>query len=106
MPKEAVGNPNAVPDVAEVRQLVLKKLRNYPVRIYLYGSWAAGKAGKTSDIDIAVLPLAPLPKGVLSELRQTLEESNVLFSVDLVDLSEADETFRERVLKEGIEWIG
>ena len=66
------------------------------MRIYLYGSWAAGKAGKTSDIDIAVLPLAPLPKGVLSELRQTLEESNVLYSVDLVDLSEADETFRPR----------
>jgi hypothetical protein len=51
-----------------------------------------------------VLPLEPLPPGLLSAIREELEESNVPFRVDLVDLSDAGSTFREQVEKEGQLW--
>ena len=53
-----------------------------------------------------MLPLGPLPAGLLSEIREALEESLVLYPVDLVDLSDATPQFRERVLQEGVLWSG
>jgi len=46
----------------------------------------------------------PLEAGVLGAIREALEESTVPFSVDLVDLSEVDASFRERVLRQGVQW--
>lgn len=88
----------------QVRRLILEKLWPYPVKVYLFGSWARGLAGRTSDIDIGVLPYGPLPPGLLSEISHELEDSTVVFPVELVDLSWADPAFRERVVKEGIVW--
>jgi hypothetical protein len=53
---------------------------------------------------VGILPLEPLPEGTLSEIREALEESLVLYPVDLVDLSETAPEFRERVEREGILW--
>jgi len=91
-------------DLAEVRRTVLKGLSGYRVRVYLFGSHARGMGRPTSDIDVAILPLEPLPPWVLSVLRGELEESQVLYRVDLVDLSMMDPAFRERVMTEGILW--
>lgn len=91
-------------DLTEVRRIVLHGLRGFAVRVYLFGSHACGTASRTSDIDVAVLPLEPLPAWVLSTLRDELEESQVLQPVDLLDLSMTDATFRERVIQEGLLW--
>jgi hypothetical protein len=94
----------ALHDLAEVKRLVLKGLAGYAVRVYLFGSQAQGTARHTSDIDVAILPLEPLPPWVLSVLREALEESHIPYHVDLVDLSITDAAFRERVMREGIVW--
>ena len=91
-------------DLELARQIVLDALAKFSVKVYLFGSQAKKQAGRISDIDIAVLPLQPIPGWVFSEIREALEESNILYPVDLIDLSETDERFRERVLKEGIVW--
>jgi len=93
-----------VQDLDEVRRIVLEGLHGHPVRVYLFGSRARGERGKHSDIDVAVLPLSPLPVGTLSAIRVALEESRIPFMVDLVDLSTTDAPFRERVLREGVQW--
>ncbi len=93
-------------DLAEVRRIVFQKLKGYKVRVYFFGSRAKGEARKSSDIDLAILPLRPLPPGLMAELREALEESWIPFEVDVVDLTETDPSFRERVLKEGILWSG
>lgn len=90
--------------VADVRAIVLRALAGLEVRVFLFGSRASGAAHITSDIDVAILPLRPLPPGVLAALREALEESTVPQTVDLVDLSETDPAFRARVLAEGVEW--
>ena len=93
-------------DLAETRRIVLDYLAGYKVRVYLFGSHAKHTAHRTSDIDVALLPELPLPAGLLSDLREALENSNILYHVDLVDLSFADTGFREKVLNQGVLWSG
>ena len=99
-----VFKPTLEHDLAEIKQIVLGSLNGYPARVYLFGSRANGTARERSDIDVAVWPLAELPVGTLARIREALEESNVIYTVDLVDLRDTDETFRARVLAEGIMW--
>jgi predicted nucleotidyltransferase len=91
-------------DLEEVRRIVLDALRAQPARVFLFGSHARGEARPTSDIDVAILPLAPLPPGMLSVLRERLEESSVASEVEIVDLGDAGQALRDRVFQEGIEW--
>ncbi len=97
---------NIEKDLKQVKRLVLKGLHGHDVQVLLFGSHATGKAGRTSDIDVAVLPVGKLPLGLLSRIRESLQESHVPFNVELVDLSQTDEAFRKRVLEEGIVWAG
>lgn len=91
-------------DLSKIRQIIMAALGEYPVQVFLFGSHAAGHAVRASDIDVAVLPQEPLPAGLLSRIREEIENSNVPYPVDLVDLSQTDAPFRQRVLKEGIPW--
>ncbi len=61
-----------------------------------------GSAHRSSNIDVPILPLAPLPRGLLSEIREALEESQVINHVDVVDLSDVSDVFRIKVLREGL----
>ncbi len=88
----------------QVRDIVLRYLRGHAARVYLFGSHAKGAPRRSSDVDVAIEPKATLPSGLLAELREALEESTVPWRVEVVDLSETDAAFRERVLKEGIVW--
>jgi predicted nucleotidyltransferase len=65
---------------------------------------AKGTSHQLSDIDIAILPEEPIPLGLISEIRLALEDSNILATLDLVDLTTASRDLHDRVLKEGILW--
>lgn len=91
-------------DLAEARHIVLSKLRGYRADVFLFGSRAAGRAGRYSDIDVGILPREPLPVGLLAELREALEESRIIYDVDVVDLSKVSDDFRSRVISEGVRW--
>jgi predicted nucleotidyltransferase len=90
--------------VEQVKEIVLGALAAFPVSVYLFGSRARGDATGSSDVDVAVEPHGELPVALLSELDEMLEESTVPYFVDLVDLRSADQTFRERVKREGVAW--
>ena len=95
---------NAKSILQEVRQVAHNVLSGHDVDVYLFGSWASGTQRRTSDIDIAVDPHQPLPPGTLSNLREQLEESHIPYFVEVVDLSQTDQKFRAKVLREGIRW--
>ena len=92
-------------DLEEVKRLIYQGLRGYRARVYFFGSRSRGQASPSSDIDVAILPLEPLPTGILSTIRERLEEGSIPYQVDLVDLSVADPGFKKRVIEEGILWI-
>lgn len=91
-------------DIDEVKRIVLAGLGAHRVRVWLFGSRAQQAGGRGSDIDVGVLPLDPLPAGTLTRIEETLENSLVLYPVDLVDLSSAEPALRERVERDGIPW--
>ena len=95
---------DAAGDLEAVRRIVLSGLRGHPARVFLFGSRARGDHRVASDIAVAVLPLEPIPAGLLAEIREALDESHVPFVVDLVDLREAPPALRERAIREGSEW--
>jgi len=88
----------------EVRRIVLRGLEGRRARVWLFGSFARGEQSRVSDIDVAILPAEPLPPGLLTDLQDELENSSSPYPVELVDLSEVSETFRKRVLEEGVPW--
>jgi predicted nucleotidyltransferase len=88
----------------EVRQTTRAVLGPYPVKVYLFGSWARGNPSRHSDIDVAVDPIEPLPPGTLATLRERLEESHIPYRVEVVDLSATDRVFREAVIRQGVAW--
>ena len=98
--------PSANRDLDRARQIVLDELRGRPAKVYLFGSWARNEARLYSDIDIGILPAEPLPPELLLDLADKLDQSEVLYPVDLVDLSTAPASLRDRVLAEGVLWTG
>lgn len=101
-------SPATVADPAlleRVKGIVRRVLAHRAVDVYLFGSWARGTQRPTSDIDVAIESVEPLPRALLASLREALEESTIPNRVDVVDLAETDDAFRDRVRREGILWI-
>ena len=95
----------AHPDLELASRVIRAHLAGRNVRVRLFGSRARGDSRTWSDIDVAVQANATLPAGVLSTLREALEESSCLLNVDVVDWNDADAELRESITREGIEWI-
>lgn len=91
-------------DIEDVKRIVLEGLGSQRARVWLFGSRAQGLGGRGSDIDVAILPLEPMPAGTLARIEEALANSLVLYPVDLVDLSRAEPALRERVERDGIPW--
>ncbi len=91
-------------EIAEVKRIVLERIRGHQARVYFFGSRARGDARRWSDIDVAVEPLAPLPPDLLGEIRDALEDSSVIYEVSVFDLSHANAALRQAVERDGILW--
>ena len=85
----APADPRLRADIEAVKRIVLQGLGAYRARVWLFWSRARGRGGRSSDIDVAILPVEPLPAGTLAQIEEALENSQVLYPVDLVDLSHA-----------------
>ena len=94
----------AHPDLELAGRVIHSHLAGRDVRVRLFGSRARGDSRTWSDIDVAVQANPALPAGVLSALREALEDSSCLLNVDVVDWNDADAALRESITHEGIEW--
>ncbi len=89
----------------QIHEILTKELQNYPVKGYIFGSRAHGRSSTGSDLDVGIDPMQELPAGLLSMVREELEESHVPYQVELIDLSRVSKDFAEKVRQEGILWI-
>lgn len=87
--------------IEDLKQFLKEYLRDKKVKVYLFGSRARGDFSYSSDIDLAFEIEDEIN---LSEIRYILEESNLPYKVDIVDLRFAP-YLREVVLKEGVRWV-
>lgn len=87
------------------RKIVGVLLGLFPgARIYLYGSRARGTHYERSDIDIAIDLGKKLNFVDVGEARDMFRESNIQYSIDVVDLHGIPDYLKEEILKEGIVW--
>ncbi len=92
-----------VKTIEDLRQFLEKFFEEEDVKIYLFGSRAEGKNTPYSDIDLAFESDKDISKK-LSQLRYILEESNLPYKVDIVDLKKAP--YLKQVIKEkGKRWL-
>ena len=89
--------------VLEVKEFARKFWQNQPVRIYLFGSWARGEAKRSSDVDIAIESKEDM-SFLIGEFREALENSCIVYNVDVVDMNFAAESLCKKIREEGIVW--
>jgi uncharacterized protein len=88
----------------ELRRMILAALREHDAAVWLFGSCARGEPRQHIDIDIAILPRDELPSNFFSTLRADIEDGNIVYDVDVVDLRYADPVLVDAVPREGIPW--
>jgi len=90
--------------IEEIKQEVLRYLADEDVSIALFGSRARDDARPGSDVDIALIPEHGYDRRKLVLLREHLEQMNTPYKVELVELNQVSETFREQVMSDMIWW--
>lgn len=78
-------------------------LRNVPNHeVWAFGSRAGGGARRTSDLDLCVIGEAPLPYETSARLRHDFSESDVPYTVDVVDWATTSDSFREIIRRDKV----
>ena len=78
-----------IEDIEDLKNFLKEYFKNTDVKVYLFGSRAKGKNRKYSDIDLAIESKNDI-KDKIAELKRIIEESNLIYKVDIVGLSKAD----------------
>lgn len=84
--------------IKEVVKIIRNNLDNR-YKIYLFGSWAAGDAQPTSDLDIGILGPEKVQFNIMVKISKEAEAIPSLRKIDIVDLNSTDEEFRINALK-------
>lgn len=88
----------------QIKAAVLDAFEREDVTILLFGSRVRGDAERCSDIDIGILPKNKYDRKKLILLKEKLEDINIPYKVDVVDISKVSQAFREKVMIEGKIW--
>lgn len=91
--------------VNRVREIVLSAVRDRGVRVSLFGSCVSGPIRRSSDIDVAVDPRGTRGgASLVATIREALDESDIPYDVDVVDLETASPELRAQVERHGVPW--
>lgn len=82
-------------------QIVLDILNEYlpDTSVWVFGSRIKGTAKTYSDLDLALITTQPLTLRQQSELEHAFTDSDLPFTVDLVDWASCSETFKQVILQ-------
>jgi len=78
---------------------LFKETLNPGVKAYLFGSSVREDYKKFSDIDIA---LENADSKAITLLKYKLEDLNIPYKVEIIDLSKASERFKKEIFKNGV----
>jgi predicted nucleotidyltransferase len=67
-------------------------------KVLLFGSWARGDAEERSDVDIGILGLRAVDDMLMLRIKGEIRAIPTLRRIDVVDLNQTDENFREEIL--------
>ena len=92
-----------IESIDDLREFLREYFKSRSVEIYLFGSRARGDNSEFSDVDLAVIAKESVEDDLVV-LKEIIENSNLPYKVDLVDVSE-NESLMETVLREGVKWL-
>ena len=90
--------------ILKLKKTVIDFLKNDDVKVILFGSRARGDNYVSSDVDIGIIPYRNIDKSRITLLREKIEDLNVPYKVEIVNLSEVSQDFKKEVLKGAIVW--
>lgn len=82
--------------------LLITPLKKENIDVWIFGSRAREDFQKFSDIDILFEAKKPIPSGLLFSITEALEESRLPYKVDLVNIDDLAESYRENILRDRI----
>ena len=89
-------------DLTELqRQQVLDIFKKYlpDTPVWVFGSRIKGTAKTYSDLDLALITEQPLTIRQLTELEIAFTDSELPFTVDLIDWASCNESFKQIILQ-------
>jgi predicted nucleotidyltransferase len=72
--------------------------------VWAFGSRVTGRAQPYSDLDLAVSTTSAIDWREIERLKDAFADSDLPFSVDVVDLGRAAPAFVQRIRNEGVQW--
>lgn len=101
-----MSNPSPIyqKSIQVLKSLVFETLKEENVIVLLFGSRARGDFSRVSDIDIGIIPGKNFDRRKLVFLKEKIEDLNIPYTVDVVDLSRVSEVFKDKALREGFVW--
>ncbi|MBU0567329.1 nucleotidyltransferase domain-containing protein [bacterium] len=90
--------------IQRLEKCVLDGLKDEDMRIVLFGSRARGDSATSSDMDVGLIPKGKVDRKKITLLRESVEDLNIPYKVDIVDFSCVGEEFKKEALKEVEVW--
>lgn len=79
-------------------------LKGQKIKVVLFGSRARKDYVASSDVDIGLIPYGAVNEGKITLLRDRIEQLNIPYKVEIVNLQDVSEDFKKEALKEVIVW--
>lgn len=86
----------------DYQKILIKIIKKHvpTARIYLYGSRARGDHSMGSDIDVALDARHKIERLLVLHIKDDIEESTIPLFVDVIDLHNISETFKNEITPE------
>ncbi len=81
--------------ISEIKKIIFQFLDSKKDKAFIFGSRATGSGRKFSDIDIGVKSEKEIDILLLSDIEEAFEESNIPYTIDVVDFSQVSDRFNE-----------
>jgi type I restriction enzyme S subunit len=90
----------------EYKKIIIKIIKSHlpNCTIYLFGSRSRTTHSPGSDIDIAIDATEKIDRHIIYKIKEEIEEKNIPFFVDIVDLQSSDENIKSQITKDGVIW--
>jgi predicted nucleotidyltransferase len=87
-----------------IKETVVTSLKDDKVKIVLFGSRARGDNNRCSDVDIGIIPFGKFKEERITLLKEKVENLNIPYKVEIVNLSEVSEEFKTEAMKDAVIW--
>lgn len=85
-----------------IDQLLIQPVKKQGGALWVFGSRARGDYRTFSDLDVLVKSDLPFPVGFLSKIKEDLEESRITIKIDLVEIEDLAESYKDNILRDRI----